>query len=369
MTIEELRQRAKELPDLPGIYMMKDSLGNIIYVGKSKALKKRVSSYFRNQSDERSKVKRMVSAIVSFDYEVTDTELDALLLECSLIKKLKPVYNSLLKNDKRYRYLVVRKNAVLPRIEVAYEKGEEGTYFGPYDMPYKLILGAEAINHYYKLPTCKDQIRGEDCLAYRMKRCTGPCSAEGKNLAEYENNLKAASLFLEGKGSAVLDYYNEQMSEAAQNLEFEKAAEYRNYAAVLKMLRYRKEAIQFSMDGTKGIAFVKMPRGGLKLYILEGTEIIFTKCFESKDPVLQNNKQVLSFILEHSGCLSKEKKIKSALEKSEIDHAIITYYFLKTKDESFYENIKGKISGKTAERKLEKLIEKALGSEWISGNL
>ncbi len=361
MTTEELQQQAKLLPNLPGVYMMRDSLGNIIYVGKSKELKKRVSSYFgKRVKDERHKVKRMVAHIDRFDYEVTDTELDALLLECKMIKALKPIYNSLLKNDKRYRFIVINKNAELPRAEVAYEKGEEGEYFGPYDIPYRLMSGVEAINSYYRLPTCKKRDQRKDCLSYRMKRCIGPCEEEHHILIEYQERLEGVISFLEGKDMCILDYYREQMQIAAQTLDFEKAVQYRDYMSVLKMLGFRKEAIQFSLDNRKGIAVVKMPIGGFKLYLLAGTQVVYTKCFEEIiNPLPQKQKQeILKEILEAShNCFQKYSQSRQYLEKEEVDEVMITYYYLKTKLDSYYEVFEDNGLGKLSEKQIEEFIE------------
>ncbi|WP_069999733.1 GIY-YIG nuclease family protein [Cellulosilyticum sp. I15G10I2] len=363
MTIDELQQKAKLLPSLPGIYMMRDSLGNIIYVGKSKALKKRVSSYFgKTIKDEKHKMKRMVASIVSFDYQETDTELDALLLECKLIKELKPIYNSLLKNDKRYRFIEINREAELPRVNVAFEKGDVGEYFGPYDIPYRLNIGVEAINSYYKLPLCKKRVQKKECLAYRMKRCIGPCQEEKAILIDYESRLQEAAHFLEGKDLEILTYYEEKMQMASERLEFEKAVQYREYIAVLKMLGYRKEAIGFSLDNRRGIALVKIPRGGFKLYLLRGTQIVYTRCFEEiAAPVQKEHKQILQKAILEAGDKYFKQRLQSKkhLEKGEVDEAMITYYYLKTKRESCYEVIEENDYGKVQKRQINQFLNKA----------
>ncbi|MDF2614276.1 MAG: Excinuclease subunit domain protein [Clostridia bacterium] len=357
MTIEELRQQAKVLPSLPGVYMMKDRLGNIIYVGKSKELKKRVKTYFGKVPKESSKIKRLVAHIDHFDYTVTDTELDALLLECRLIKKLKPIYNTLLKNDKRYRFIKINKNAELPRAEVAYEKGEEGEYFGPYDMPYLLSIGVEAINEYYQLPECKTKVPRKDCLSFRMNRCMGPC--EDDALLEYRGKIESAVSFLEGKDIAIINHYEKKMSSASDKYDFEKAANYRDYITVLKMLGFKKEAIQFSLENQKGIMLLKMPKGGIKLYLLSGTQIIYMRCFEEISLPLQKDKQreLIRHILDLARLyFQKEVESRKYLAKAEVDEALITYYYLKTKSDSYYERFNDVFFEETLQREIGRIF-------------
>lgn len=341
MTIEELRKKANALPLLPGVYLMKDELGNIIYVGKSKALKKRVRTYFGKLTGERTKIKRMVNAIVDFDYELTDTELDALILECRLIKAYKPMYNSLLKSDKKYRYIKLDANKVLQRAELAYEKGEEGLYFGPYDMPYLLAHGVKAINAYYGLPTCKEVIHKKDCLIYRLGQCSAPCEEENK--ACYEAKLKQAIDFLEGRDEKILAFYEEKMREAAETFEFDKAIGYRDALSVLRLLGYRKEAIAYSLAGTPGIAFIKKPMGGVKYYILAGTQIVDTRCIEEAELEDLTHKPGEGLIKELKKRFEKQKKEvfqkRSHLEKGEIDEAMILYFYLHTKADCLYLNM------------------------------
>lgn len=342
MTTEELRERAKALPCLPGIYLMKDKLGGIIYVGKSKTLKKRVSSYFGNRIRESDKLKRLVTNIDYFEYQVTDTELDALLLECKLIKSIKPIYNTLLKNDKKYRFIWIDKNRELPRIEVACERENQGEYYGPYDIPYRLDIGVEAMNSYYKLPLCKTKMPKKDCLAYLMEKCMGPCEAGQDKLISYEKKLSAAAAFLEGNDFSIIPYYEEKMQNAAEKLEFEKAVQYRDYIAVLKMLSFRKEAIQFSMDNKISTAFIKVPEGGLKFYLLTGNRIIYTEKlggyagFFSKAQKQEMFQKILEASRFH---LKKQLQPRKYLEKGEVDEVLIIYYYLKTNKDSYYESI------------------------------
>ncbi|MGL4344770.1 MAG: GIY-YIG nuclease family protein [Cellulosilyticaceae bacterium] len=323
MTVEALRQQAKALPLLPGVYLMKDALGNTIYVGKSKALKNRVSSYFaKSQNNKPTKVKRLIKHIDHFEVIETDTELDALLLECRLIKQFKPIYNTLLKQDKKYRYIWIDPNSPLPRMEVAYERGEEGAYFGPFDIPYLLSTGAAAINGYYGLASCKEPMAKEGCLTYRLGQCLGPCD-QVVLTPEYKNKIKQAIVFLEGQDSQIIDYYQTQMYEASATLDFEKATKYRDYLNVLKRLGVRKEAIAFSLANEEHFMVAPVPKGGIKLYRLRGTRITGTLLMESEDEIETAKK-----VLRSQGAEEEEKGGRVALDKGEIDEAQIIYWHM-----------------------------------------
>lgn len=333
MTQEDLKEAAKGLPNSPGVYLMKDALGNIIYVGKSKVLRQRVSSYFGNKNHDRHKVQRMVRAIKSFEYQVVDTELDALLLECQLIKKIRPIYNSLLKNDKKYRYIKFDLEKNLVGAEVAYEKEEIGLYFGPYDMPYQLSTAVAAINEYYGLPSCKTILYMEDCLIYRLGKCVGAC--EERNKAHYEKALQQAIAFLQGEEESILKYYEKNMLEASMALEFEAATKARDSLTVLKILGLRKDAITLSLEGTPGIALLKLPEIGYKLYLLIGTKILKTYIFKQfikgeVERLLEENKEVF---------INSAFQRRTHIEKEEIDEALIMYYYLHTKPDVYYTQV------------------------------
>lgn len=167
-----LKEKIDNLPKTPGIYMMKDKYGDVIYVGKSKKLKERVKSYFVNSKNHSRKVKRMVKNIEDLDVILTDTELDALILECEMIKKIRPMYNQLLKNHENYSYIKINKNIKYPYIEVSKEIEDDSLYFGPYTMDKKLDEIVSIISREYKTRTCKIMNK---CIKYDLNKCIGPC--------------------------------------------------------------------------------------------------------------------------------------------------------------------------------------------------
>ena len=220
----------KNLPSKPGVYLMKNSLGEVIYVGKAKILKNRVKSYFQNSKNHSEKVRVMVKHIAEFEYIVTDSEMEALILECNLIKKYSPRYNILLKDDKFYPFIKITINDDFPRVFVTRNYSKDGSkYFGPYTNGTAVYETINLINKIFPLRTCKLLIKegGEPvrpCLNYHIKKCFGPCGGY-INKEEYGKMIKDVIDILSGKDTTVLKVLQSEMEEASMNLEFEKAAD------------------------------------------------------------------------------------------------------------------------------------------------
>ena len=229
--LRRLKDKANKLPLSPGVYIMKDKDGNIIYIGKAKALKNRVSQYFGAQDKHLTKVRRMVENVQDFDYILTDSEFEALVLECSLIKQNVPKYNILLKDDKGFSYIKITRGwrniyAVLQKDD------EDADYLGPYTAGYSVTKAVEQAKKIFKLPTCskvfpRDAGKGRPCLNYHLGICCAPCSGK-LSLGEYLKNVDGALDFLKFGGKETVKKLTEEMEEAADNLEFEKAARLRD---------------------------------------------------------------------------------------------------------------------------------------------
>ena len=333
MTFEELKEQAKNLSLTPGVYLMKDREGYVIYVGKSKHLKNRVSSYFGSLKHVKPRIKRMVAAIDTFECKYTDTELDALILECVLIKQYKPLYNRLLKNEKKYRYIHVGIEESLGSVTAVYEKGNTGLYFGPYDQSADLLTAVEALRNYFGLPSCKQGEGVEGCLTYKLKRCVGPC--QDSNREEHQKALKSLVLFLEGENQLPLVFYETAMKEASEQLDFNKAIIYRQNWYALKRLGYRQEAIALSLAQTRGMAVLPCPMGGCKLYLLKGTTILQSFYWNIQD----RNQLLKNFIEQGNSYLSKPFKKSYDLDKTKIDQSLIIYSYLMNQQVAFYETI------------------------------
>ncbi len=233
MTFDELKEKARSLPLAPGVYIMRDKTDKVIYVGKAKKLKNRVSQYFQDTASHSPKTRIMVSKIHHFDVIVAASEFEALVLECSLIKRYMPKYNILLKDDKGYPYLRLNMKDIYPKLELVSKLADDGAdYYGPYGGRSVTHDVMEAIRLTLKLPGCSKQFprdigKERPCLNYHMNQCAGWCQ-ENKPCSEYRETILQARELLRGNYKAVSDQIRSQMLDAAENLEFELAASLRD---------------------------------------------------------------------------------------------------------------------------------------------
>lgn len=236
--IEYLCQKANKLPLTPGVYQMKDSSGKIIYIGKAKALKNRVTSYFRAIESHNAKTYRLVQNIYDFDFIVTPTELDALVLEASLIKLHNPKYNILLKDDKGYNYIKIS-GGEYPKITYALQTDDkDAEYIGPYTSGYTVKQAIEEANRLFMLPVCsrkfpRDFGKERPCLNYHIGRCMGVC--RGKiSPQEYRSNVEQAVSYIKNGSKESIERLTKEMEDCAEKLEFEKAAKLRDRISAIQ---------------------------------------------------------------------------------------------------------------------------------------
>lgn len=243
----------KNLPDKPGVYLMKNSLGEVIYVGKAKVLKNRVKSYFQKSKNHSEKVKVMVKNIAEFEYIVTDSEMEALILECNLIKKYNPKYNILLKDDKFYPFIKITVNDDYPRVFVTRRFVKDGSkYFGPYTNGSAVYETLDLIYKIFPLRNCKLVIKenGEKvrpCLNYHIKKCLGPCGGHISK-EEYGKMINDIIDILSGKETYITKMLKSDMEKAAEELEFEKAASLRDKILSINAIA-EKQKIFKTMEG------------------------------------------------------------------------------------------------------------------------
>ena len=243
----------KNLPDKPGVYLMKNSLGEVIYVGKAKVLKNRVKSYFQKSKNHSEKVKVMVKNFAEFEYIVTDSEMEALILECNLIKKYSPKYNILLKDDKFYPFIKITVNDDYPRVFVTRRFAKDGgKYFGPYTNGSAVYETLDLIYKIFPLRNCKLVIKenGEKvrpCLNYHIKKCLGPCGGHISK-EEYGKMINDIIDILSGKETYITKMLKSDMEKAAEELEFEKAASLRDKILSINAIA-EKQKIFKTMEG------------------------------------------------------------------------------------------------------------------------
>lgn len=308
--IAELRSAAMKLPLSPGVYIMKNVKGEIIYIGKAKALKNRVSQYFAKADRHTPKVAKMVENVDRFDFIIVDSEFEALILEASLIKQHKPKYNILLKDDKGYSYVRATFNEEYPRITAVFQKEDDGaTYLGPYNSSYAVREAVEEANKVFRLSTCtkvfpRDIGKGRPCLNYHIGRCLAPCGNRVTREA-YREAAENAFKLLKNGGGEILRELTDKMMTAAENLEFEKAASYRDAVNALKKITDRQKVVSAVAEDEDVIALAQA----------EGVA-----CF-----------QILS-VRDHRLC-DREEHILDAVTQEELpafrEEFLISYYSMK----------------------------------------
>ena len=250
----DIQEHLKKLPAEPGVYLMKDKYDNIIYVGKAISLKNRVRQYFQSSKNHSSKVVSMVKNIAKFEYIITDSELEALILECNLIKQYRPKYNVLLRDDKTYPYIKVTTNEDYPRIlKVRKVLKDKAKYFGPYTNTTAVNDTLEIIRNTYPIRTCnididkaiKNKVR--PCLNMHIKKCVGPCTGIVSK-EEYNKIIEEIILFLSGKEEKLIEILKEKMNKCAMEFNFEEAAVYRDKIRSLEEMMQKQKIDTHSSD-------------------------------------------------------------------------------------------------------------------------
>ncbi len=235
----------QQLPVRPGVYRMLDEQSEVIYVGKAVSLKNRVSSYFRGRSHN-NKTQAMVSKVASIEVTITHSEAEALLLENTLIKQLKPAYNILMRDDKSYPYVYISDQHDYPAMQyVRGRKQREGSYFGPYTSAAAVRESLNLMQKIFRIRQCEDAFfsnRQRPCLQFQIQRCSGPCTGEISQQA-YRQDVLSASLYLQGKSQTLLTNLAQQMTDAAEQLEFERAANLRDQLSDLRVLQEQQHVV------------------------------------------------------------------------------------------------------------------------------
>ena len=241
-----LQEKLKTLPASPGVYLMKNSRGKIIYVGKARVLKNRVRQYFQPNKNHGAKVKAMVAKVADFETIVTATEVEALILECNLIKKYRPRYNISLKDDKSYPYLKITSED-FPRIVLTRRVIHDGSkYFGPYTNGLAVKETVQLLKKIFPLRTCKTFAK-RPCLEFHIKRCAAPC-ANKISREDYMRFVNAAEKFLEGRTAQVERELSAQMNDAAENLNFEQAARLRDILSAIRKVTEKQKIVTDTGD-------------------------------------------------------------------------------------------------------------------------
>lgn len=298
-----LEEKLQRLPDKPGVYLMHDAAGEVIYVGKASSLKNRVRSYFRGQKSQPVKTQSLVKNIHDFEYIVTDTEVEALILEFNLIKKHDPKYNVMFRDDKSYPYLKVTLNEEYPRLEITRNMHKDGArYFGPYTSVGALNETVRLLRKLFPLRTCKQaafEQRKRACLNAHIKRCPGPCVGDISR-EKYLEMVREVLLFMEGKQEALLSKLNQRMLEYSENLDFEKAARIRDQINAIQAVLEKQKIESVGGEDQDVIAMAR------------GSDEVCIQVFYVRQGKLMGRDH---FFLERTDSLSREEVMAAFLQQ------------------------------------------------------
>ncbi|MEW9095539.1 MAG: excinuclease ABC subunit UvrC [Clostridiaceae bacterium] len=299
----DFEYQLKVLPDKPGVYIMKNALGEVIYVGKAKVLKNRVRQYFQNSRNHSEKVKAMVKNISEFEYIVTDSEIEALILECNLIKKYRPRYNILLKDDKGYPHIKITVNEDFPRVFVTRVVAKDGgKYFGPYTDATAVYETIDLIKKIFPVRTCKksikeDGVKTRPCLNYHIGLCKAPC---GGNISKEDYNKIIEDIIdlLSGKDKNITQNMKKEMEEAAENLEFEKAAALRDKISSVEKIREKQKIITGNYENEDFInVFSDEKDSCVQIFFLREGKIVGREHFMLENTSgMENGEILLNFV-------------------------------------------------------------------------
>ena len=258
----DIAEELKKLPRKPGVYLMKDADGHVIYVGKAVSLRSRVRQYFQSSRNQTAKTRSMVPHIQEFEYIVTDSEKEALILECNLIKKYHPYYNILLKDDKTYPYIKVTVQEMFPRIFVTRRlEKDKAKYYGPFTDVLAMRETVETLHKLFPIRKCRKSLpreigRERPCLNHHIGQCIAPCGGQVSQ-KEYLEYIRDAMDFLEGKHEDILKKMQKEMQAAAEEMEFEKAASLRDKIRSIQSVAQKQKMANMGMENADVIAFVR----------------------------------------------------------------------------------------------------------------
>lgn len=303
-----IQEELKKLPGKPGVYIMHDKSDEIIYVGKAISLKNRVRQYFQSSRNLSVKIQKMVSHIDRFEYIITDSELEALVLECNLIKEYRPRYNTMLKDDKAYPYIKVTVSEAYPRIMFARQmKKDKSKYFGPYTSAGAVKDTIELLRKIYKIRTCnrvlpKDIGKERPCLNYHIKQCMAPCQGYISQ-EEYHNNVEQALEFLNGNYSRVIKMLTDKMKQASDAMDYELAIEYRDLLESVKQVAQKQKITNSDMENEDVIACAMNGEDAVvQVFFIRDGKMLGREHFHMNVAVAETREQIVSgFIKQYYG--------------------------------------------------------------------
>ena len=356
----QIEEELKKLPSKPGVYLMHDEEDTIIYVGKAVSLKNRVRQYFQSSRVRSSKIEQMVSKISRFEYIVTDSELEALVLECNLIKEHQPKYNTMLKDDKTYPFIKVSTAEAYPRVFLSRSmKKEKAKYYGPYTSSKAVKDTIDLIQKLFQLRTCsrnlpKDTGKGRPCLNYHIGQCKAPCQGLISQ-AEYQEQVEKAVRFLEGDQEPVIRMLEKKMQAASERMDFESAMEQRDLIESIRQISQKQKITQSDGEDRDIIAAATDGEDAVvQVFFVRGGKLIGRDHFYLRVAINDTKSSILnSFIKQfYSGTpfIPKELVLQTEVE----DHEILEQWMTQKRGSKVYI----KVPKKGTKEKLVELAEK-----------
>lgn len=324
---ENIRKALAVLPEKPGVYLMHDAEGKVIYVGKAVVLKNRVRSYFRNLASHTPKVKAMVAKIAEIETIVTSSEVEALILECNLIKKYRPRYNISLKDDKTYPYLKVTVQEDFPRLLVTRRQSRDGAkYYGPYADAGAMHATVKLLRSMFPLRTCRKMNPDRPCLNYHIKRCLAPCAGRiGRS--EYQQMIKSVCMVLDGRTTELERDLKRAMQEAAENYAFEEAARLRDQLQAVERLNETQKAVTNNGGDMDIIGFGKDMTGlCLQIFFVRKGKLMGRDNFFLEDAGDTSDEVITAFIKQYYN------------EATFVPHEIVVPYLPEAAEQQLIEN-------------------------------
>ena len=327
-----IEEELKKLPDSPGVYQMKNAFGEIIYVGKAKNLKKRVRQYFQSKNHI-PKIQAMIKNIYEFEYIITDNEVEALILEANYIKKYRPKYNTLLRDDKQYPYIKISVQEKYPRIYKVREVKKDGAkYFGPYPSAYAVNEIIDIIGNLYKLRKCSLKLDGtkkcqRPCVYYHINRCTAPCSGN-VDIKEYSQEVNKATALLTGS-EGIIKSLTEKMIEASENMEYEEAAKYRDQIKALEVISEKQKVVsQAGIDQDVIGSAIGIDEACIQIFFIRNGKIIGSEHYLLTNIENETRDKIISSFLTqfYTGTvyIPKEIYIETKIEDMEVFEKLLS---------------------------------------------
>ncbi|MCM3764866.1 GIY-YIG nuclease family protein [Neobacillus niacini] len=318
----DLKEKVKILPTSPGVYLMKDRHHTIIYVGKAKNLKKRVQSYFYQSKGHSPKIKKLINTIHDIDTINTDTEFEAFMLECQLIKEIKPYFNRKMKNPKSYTYITVMMDNGMRRLALTDTPIDGTLHFGPFVNKYTVEKAIQGIKDIFKINCCKSSNKKTPCLNYAIGLCIGVCLG-GPALDEYNRIMDRIIAIFDGTDTSIFEEIEQKMQTAAQQYDFKTAAKIRDNLEVLNFLLYKERVIEFT-EANQNIAVIEdLDETAFKFFLIKGNKVLFSKKYRRE----QDNFSEMAAQIAH--CF-KQNEPHLLVTRDDLDEAQIIYSYLKS---------------------------------------